>query len=190
MTLQLDSGTKIYRSLGTKEFQATYFNSEKGVMQIVVEPSLQPVKWEKQATTFFSLTQWAMSCASVVHGDGERHAVNGWKVCYIKHGDKRIYLYKLRDEPEAKPETEKTEEMPKKPLPKEPVAFEKSVLKNFPVIKKMYVESEKQPEVMETDSQKIWKETIDGKERFVCEEGFIFEVGTDGEPGNFVGTKQ
>ncbi len=188
MTLQLDNGTKIYRSLGTQEFEATFMNSEKGVMRIVVDSS---DKWGKQATTFFSLTQWAMTCASVAYGDGDRHAVNGWKVCYIKHGEKRIYLHKLRDEPKAKSAPKEIEEMPsKKPLPKEPVPFEKSVLKNFPIIKKMYVESEKQPETLETDSQKLWKEVIDGKERFVCEEGFIFEVGKDGEPGDFVGTKQ
>jgi hypothetical protein len=110
-----------------------------------------------------------------------------------------VYLHKLRDEPvkasrkklpEAKPEREEMEEMPKKPLPKEPVPFAKSVMKSFPVIKKVYTESEKQPETFETDTQKLWKEVIDGKERFVCEQGFIFEVGQDGEPAEFIGHKQ
>ncbi len=191
----LQSGSKIYRSLGTrdefKEFEATLFNTEKGV-RIEVDSKKQPVAW-KQPVVFQSLTQWAMTCTSALQGDEERHPVNGWRVCYVKEGGKRVYLHRFRkDEVQVKKETvkkekEETEEMPKKPLPKEPVAFEKSVLKTFPIIKKMYSESEKQPETLETDTQKLWKEVIDGIERFVCEEGFIFEVGLDGEPGAFVG---
>ncbi len=191
--LALQSGTKIYRSLGTrehfKEFEATLFNEKNGVMRIEVDRKTQPMSWEKQATTFHSLTQWAMTCADVVLGNDTRHAVNGWKVCYVKTGDKRVYLHSFR-EGKVQSQPNETEEMPKaKPLPKEPVPIEKSILKSFPVIKKVYFEDETQPETLATDTQKLWKEVIGGKERWVCEEGFIFEVGTDGEPGAFVGKK-
>jgi hypothetical protein len=188
----LADGTKIYRSLGTrehfKEFEATIFNSE---MRIEVDPKKQPMAWNKKPILFNSVTQWAMTCTSVFQGDEERHPVNGWRVCYVKVDDKRVYLHNFRkDQAKVKKEIEEIEEMPPKKLPKEPVAFEKSVLKSFPIIKKVYYESEKQPETLETDSQKMWKEMVDGKERFVCEEGFIFEIGMDGEPSDFVGLKK
>jgi hypothetical protein len=191
----LEDGTKIYRSLGTrehfKEFEATLFNTEKGGMRIEVDSKTQPVAWTKQPVVFQSVTQWAMACAALVLGGEERHPVNGWRVCYAKAEGKRVYLHSFRKaEVKVKKEKEEVPEMPPKKLPKEPVAFEKSVLKSFPIIKKVYNESEKQPETLETDTQKLWKEVVDGKERFVCEQGLIFEIGMDGEPGDYVGTKQ
>jgi hypothetical protein len=199
MALQLDQGTQIFRSVSNKEFIATYSQTDKG-MRIEVDPSQQPVDWGKHPTVFTTLSPWAMLCSTIVLGNSSKHSASGWHVCYIKANEKRIYLHKLRDitnkklseaPQEAKPEVKENEEMPpKKPLPKEPVPFAKSVLKSFPIIKKVYTESEKQPETLETDTQKLWKEVIEGKERFVCEQGFIFEIGMDGEPGEFVGLKK
>ncbi len=191
MALQIDNGTTIYRSVSSKEFVATFSQTDKG-MRIEVDPKEQPVDWGKHPTVFTTLSPWAMLCSTIVLGDHIKHSASGWHVCYIKDKEKRVYLHKLRDvkPQEAKPELQEMEEMPpKKPIPKQPVSFEKSLMKSFPVIKKVYMESDKQPETLETDTQKLWKEVIGGKERFVCEQGFIFTIGMDGEPGEFIGMK-
>jgi len=190
MAFDFEDGTAIYRTVDSKEFEARIFKDVKGDMRIEVDTSKQPVEWGKHPLTFQSVTQWAIICARVAFGDTRRHAVNGWKVCYMKtKEDKRVALCQLRDKAQSVVKEEEAE-MPKaKPLPKEPVPFEKSVMKNFPVIKKMFQESEKQPDTLETDSEKIWKEVIEGKERWVCDSGFVFEVAPDGDVGQFIGKK-
>lgn len=82
------------------------------------------------------------------------------------------------------------EEMPKlklklKPLPKAE-DLPKAAKLPFKPITKFYSETKDEPEKLETDTQKIWKEKHDGKEVWKCETGHIFED-NDGKPGKFIG---
>jgi len=62
-----------------------------------------------------------------------------------------------------------------------------SLLEKFPVIRKMYEESDKPPEKLPTDTSKITKEAFGNIQVWISSEGHVFEIDTTGEPGEFMG---
>jgi hypothetical protein len=82
---------------------------------------------------------------------------------------------------------EDEEEMPPKQANKGPDKGQKTtLLQSFTPIKQFYVESEKQPKQLATDSMKMKKVVEDGKEIWLIENGMKFTVDTNGEVGELI----
>ena len=78
---------------------------------------------------------------------------------------------------------------PKKALPKvkpEDLPAKAKVTSMFKPITKYYNESADEPMKLMTDSQKIWKEELDGETVWRCETGFVFKD-LEGKPGKPIG---
>jgi hypothetical protein len=79
--LQEPTGTKIYRSCGESEYEATWNKEAKTLTWLT--------------RTYTSLSTWAIAVAEAHFADGKKRRVNGWTVCYIKKDGKNIKLDKL-----------------------------------------------------------------------------------------------
>jgi len=62
-----------------------------------------------------------------------------------------------------------------------------TILQSFTPIVTMYQESEISPQRLETDSCKLKKTVLEGSAAFTSTAGHVFRVGSDGEPGEFLG---
>ena len=157
--------------------------------------------WTKKHEREPSLA-WKMA-AEAAQKEGEQRCrdrgVKGW--CFEEKEDVKEVKEKEVKKKDSKTfqeeEKEEEDEMVKRMKKAEEAAAAaykaaqgtKSILTSFPTIKHFYQESEKEVKMLPTDSIRITKQHVDGKEVWVTEDGHMFEVDTDGEPGDFMGMK-
>lgn len=78
-------------------------------------------------------------------------------------------------------------EMPVKKIPDKGDKVQKTtILNSYTTIKQFYVESDKQPKQLATDSMKMKKVVEDGREIWLVENGMKFTVDTNGELGELI----
>jgi hypothetical protein len=86
-SVQLPTGTPVYRTIGGKTFDAAWNNEDRTLL------------WE--GNVYPSPTAFCRACYASIHGPDKPHAINGQAACYVLREGKRVTLEKLRDEAAA-----------------------------------------------------------------------------------------
>lgn len=92
-SVQLPTGTPLFRTIGDRTFEGAWNNEDRTIL------------WE--GNVYPSPTAFCKACYASIHGPEKFHAINGQAACYVLRDGKRVTLEKLRDEaaaavPEAK----------------------------------------------------------------------------------------
>lgn len=87
-SVQLPTGTFVYRTIGDRTFEATWNNEHR------------TLQWE--GCVYPSPTAFCRACYASIHGPDKPHSINGQAACYILREGKRVTLEALRDETAAK----------------------------------------------------------------------------------------
>lgn len=87
-SVQLPTGTPVFRTIGDRTFEATWNNEDR---TLIWEDSVYP-----------SPTAFCKACYASIHGPEKTHSINGQAACYVLREGKRVTLEKLRDETTAK----------------------------------------------------------------------------------------